>query len=281
MKRALVVQPGKMGDIILTTPIAEYYSNQGYSIDWPVWDNFISFFDAIDCVNPLSCNMKFPPDYHTPTQRYAFGRGDVLFIFDKIKYLISDGNYDLIINPCFSFGRSAVISMENERMAEKFKVEGKNWIDLKYHLANVPLGERWNFKWKRNPQKEDELLKMIKDFSKKKYGSDEYSLIHNYEKTFRIKSIDNLKNPIYFSYIEGYEIYDWYKVIQEARNLVACDSCLVHFIEVVPEFKNKKKYYVGTEEPHRNEYMRNILVNGWTNLSDVDISYGGFNPWAK
>tara|TARA_Y100000034_G_C6902657_1_gene417867 strand:- start:498 stop:1343 length:846 start_codon:yes stop_codon:yes gene_type:complete len=281
MKRAIVVQPGKSGDLILTTPIAKFFNDRGYEIDWPVWDGFISYFEAFDYINPISCNMEFEKTYHSPTERYTFGSGYVLFIFDKIKQLIDEGDYDLVINPCFSFGRSAIISLENEKMVEKYKDEGRNWIDQKYVLAKVPLEKRWDYKWTHNEQKEDELLKLIKNLAKKKYGSEKYSLIHNYQKNFRTESINGLENPVYFSYIEGYEVYDWYKVILEAEKIVCCDSCLVHFVEVVPEFKNKEKYYVGTEEPHRNEYMRNILVNNWINLTPVDISYAGFYPWKK
>ena len=55
--------------------------------------------------------------------------------------------------------------------------ENKNWIDLKYHLANVPLKSKWDFSWKRNKKKEDKLYKFITEYAKKKYNSSEYSIV--------------------------------------------------------------------------------------------------------
>ena len=55
------------------------------------------------------------------------------------------------------------------------------------------------------------------------------------------------------------------------------DSCLAHFVEVVKEFKDIDKHYLGSEEKHFHAYMRNILINNWTNHSESDILYNGFS----
>ncbi len=39
-KKALFIQPGKLGDLVVTTPIAKAYHENGYEVHWPVFDNF-------------------------------------------------------------------------------------------------------------------------------------------------------------------------------------------------------------------------------------------------
>ena len=99
--------------------------------------------------------------------------------------------------------------------------------------------------------------------------------MHNYKGGRTLPEVE-VKNPINFSYIKGYEIYDWYKVLLGSQSIVCVDSCLSHFVDVVPEFKNIKKHYLGCEQVHFHAYMRNILLNNWNNHSDGDISYNGF-----
>ena len=35
-----IIQPGKLGDLIICLPIAKYYHDQGYEVHWPVFSNF-------------------------------------------------------------------------------------------------------------------------------------------------------------------------------------------------------------------------------------------------
>ena len=41
-KKAVMVQPGKLGDVLLLAPIAKHYADEGYEVHWPVLSNFFN-----------------------------------------------------------------------------------------------------------------------------------------------------------------------------------------------------------------------------------------------
>ena len=114
------------------------------------------------------------------------------------------------------------------------------------------------------------MLEIIKNEAKEKYGDDRYELVHTYNNT---QIPPGWEKVIFFRFIEDFEILDWYGVILEAQRVACADSSLVNFIEVVSEFKEVEKYYLGTEEECFFPWMRNILLNNWHNSSGGDISY--------
>jgi len=287
-KKAVILQPGKLGDILITIPIANYYHLQGYDIYWPVFDNFISLLSRFEFIKPISFGINIDNSlYYSNKKRIGFweeGKKSLQEInpsnktvFDGINFFnifyeqYKDDNI-LIVDPCFSFPGHR--NQHNNLMTFEFQKQNKNWIDLKYHLTNVNLKERWNFSYKRDIKKEEKLFNFIKNYSITKYGSEDYSIIHSYELS-KLKNYQVI-NPINFSYIKGYEILDWLLVLENAKNIVCIDSSLANFVEVNPTLHDINKYYLGSEEPHFHNYMRNILLNNWINLSNFDISYDGF-----
>ena len=279
-KKALFIQPGKLGDLVVTTPIAKYYYDKGYEVHWPVFDNFINYFDAFEYVNSFTLDASMASHVYYRNQRvdsaapHVFINTGRRFFKNLNQWIINQENKEEfeIVDFCFTFPGHT--NDYNNGLTKTFIEDGKNWIDLKYHLAEVPLVDRWKYKWQHNEEKENKLLEFIKNYSKKKYGSEEYSIVHSYRGGKPLKKI-NVKNPINFSYINGYEIYDWYKVLKNAQSIICVDSCLSHFVEVIPEFNDIEKHYLGSEEAHFHSYMRNILLNNWVNHSSSDISYGG------
>jgi len=54
MKNLGIIQPGRLGDIIICLPIAKFYNEQGYKVYWPIFENYIPIFsEAIDYVHFL------------------------------------------------------------------------------------------------------------------------------------------------------------------------------------------------------------------------------------
>jgi hypothetical protein len=269
MKRLVVLQPGKLGDLIVTSPIIQHYSDE-YKIEWLVFETFKSFFNSIENVEIVGFNIDFNRDlyFKNPKNRLNFtdnsSLNSSLLFFQKAEEYIINTKPDLFLDVCWGFPGS---SQKNNNMISYFNSQKRNWIDMRYSLANVPLSKRWDFKWKRNEQKEDKLLKFVELFSEKKYGSKNYSIIHSYKGAKEI----NLENPIDFSYIQGYEIYDWYKVLLNSKSIACVDSSLCNFVEVLPELREHKKYYLGSEELHYYDYMRNILLNNWLDNSNTPI----------
>jgi hypothetical protein len=48
---------------------------------------------------------------------------------------------------------------------------------------------------------------------------------------------------IYFGKVEEYEIFDWYKIISNAKEIYCIDSSLCNFVDVVPSFSNNNKFF--------------------------------------
>lgn len=262
MKKLLIVQPAKLGDLIILTPVAKYYKNIGYDVEWAVYNNFLNYFDAIDFVKPITfeCGLNIGEYLGNSKNRYSMGENEEvitsLTYFKKVSDYINNNNFDLVLDVAWGF---AGCKEENLKNIPIYHSQNKNWIHMKYDLCKVPLKYRWDFSWKRNELKEDKLLEIIQSFSYKKYGTKKFNLIHNYQNNNKIL----LNNKVDFIPVRGFEIYDWYKVLLESESISCVDSCLCNFVEVLPDLKNKTKYYLGSEESHFYPYMRNILFNNW------------------
>lgn len=272
MKKAFIIQPGKLGDLIVSEPIAKYYNDNGYIVEWLLFDNFVNFINYFSYIKPITFNLKADEKQYYSNRRMDFSDQNSLkmsFDFYKNANIYCENNKkdgDVVLDISWGFPGSSFL---NNNLIQQFYKQKRNWIDMRYFLGKTPLKNRWNFTWERNEKKEDELLEFIKKFSLQKYGTEEYSIKHNYKNNL----IDvKLKNEINFGYIKGYEILDWYKVLLEAKEIACVDSSLCNFVEVLPSLKNKKKYHLGSEEKHYYEYMRNILLNNWQNHKEENIT---------
>ena len=276
MKKAVLIQPGKLGDVLLSAPMAKYYSDQGLEIHWPILSNFESMVQRFDYVTARSFDIGLDDYNYYSNKRTGFfnkrttcGERSAQF-FNEVYKTYSRTQYRFI-DPCFAFPGHQP-SPGSPEVIQQWLESGRSWVGLKYHLAEVPLRERWNLQYERNEQKEEALLELIKKYAYKKYKSDNFSIVHTY--TGGNLPTYTGPNPIQFGFIKGYEIVDWLKVLENATEIVCVDSCLCHFVEVSPSLNKIKKTYLGTEEKHYTPFMDNILFNNWNNLSPSNLSYG-------
>ena len=130
----------------------------------------------------------------------------------------------------------------------------QSFIIPKYKLAGVPLIERWNLVWNRNIIKENRLYDKIVD----KYGSD-YAVVH--ESTHDVKTCIQVNRKVLFSPIEDFSIFDWYKVLVNAREIYCIDSLLCNFVDVIPELLEMPKFCYKTSRP--TDIWGSILINNW------------------
>ena len=261
---------------MLLTPVAKFYYDKGYKVDWPVFSNFTSYFDNIPYVNAIDSGKVLDNrDYHNKKRmpmmipgRKLNNHDECVGYFAEVDKLRKANDYDVVLDPCWGFPGQVFTELKQRKINE-YMHSNKKWITLKYDICEVPLSERWNLSWKRNKKKEQQLLKFVKDFAKKKYGSENYSIVHTYDNPLLPKY--NVENPINFSYIKGYEVYDWLSVLENSDKIVCVDSCLCHFVETQESIKDKIKFYLGSEEEHWSYFMYNILKNSWMNLTESDI----------
>ena len=270
MKKVIILQPGKLGDLIVSSPIINYYNKNNFDVEWIVFDDFVDFFKRIKNVKTKTFDYKLDISYYTNNKnRFGFGEKEIFnktsVFFEKAYEYVKKEKPDLFLDICWGFPGS---SRENNEKIFQFYKSNRNWIDMRYFLGKTPLKERWNFSWTRDEEKEEKLLNLIKQFSLKKYGSENFSIIHNYNKNQ--KKI-RLENQIELVPIPGFQIYDWIKVLENAQQIACVDSSLCNFIEVVSSLREKRKIYLGSEEPHYYEYIRNILLNNWVDIEGKKI----------
>lgn len=270
-KKIVMIQPGKLGDILICAPIAKHYNEMGYEVLWPVFSNFLSTIERFDYVTPIDFGIKFGGKYYS-NKRAAFSISSnkieeiknlnpeaysSILIFEQINNFVKNNNLETI-DPCFAFPGHE--NIHNQKKFIDYRNKGISWIQMKYDLCSVPIEKRWNLEFTRDLSKEEELLQIVQKFcSLKNYKT--YSIVHNYQN--HNCNLISPKNPIEFVKIKEYNIFDWLGVLNSSEEIYCIDSCLANFVETLDCLKEKKKFYLGTEEKHFNNFMKNILKNNW------------------
>jgi hypothetical protein len=121
LKRLLIIQPGRYGDIIITLPIAAFYS-ENYIVEWLCPKEYHSLFRNIDYCRPV---------------------------------LQKTGSYDKMIDLSFGFGGGQQ-QWWNKNMDTFF-----SFVEAKYYLAAVNISKRWQLDWNRNFSREGKLYDLI------------------------------------------------------------------------------------------------------------------------
>jgi len=190
-----------LGDILFSIPIAKSLHDVGYNIIWPVDKAFLNIqknFEWIKFIDKDTYHIEYDNDCALVNDR------DFILPLRYANNLISNG---LTIN-CMSD---------------------------KYKLVNLPLDKWRTLEWKRDIEKENKLYYDILKLS----DNDEYNLINESFSMFRkinINSNNTFKN-IKFDIIEDFSILDWYKVIENAKNIYTVGTSVVFIIEVIPTNK--------------------------------------------
>lgn len=219
MRRLGIIQPGRLGDIIICLPIAKYYFDQGYEIIWPIDNEYIKHFkDHIDYV----------------------------------KFIPSQLNVSLSLSECIRSECNHIIDLSFRFPGEfsrynsvNFSQSNYSFDELKYKIANVPFQQKYNLSFTRNKDRELKLLDSLK-IKNGKYcvqhlqGSDSY----------RPKVSSSLTSGLQVINIEEYtdSIFDWISVLENSNKLIMIDSC---FANLCNQLKlNQQKYFINRPPPN-------------------------------
>lgn len=219
MKKIGIVQPGKIGDIIICLPIAKWYFDKGYEVIWPLDKNIISnFLNYVDYV-------KFVPiDFDCKIAKNVCTNQDCNHIID-LSFYIQNGN---LFN-------GDVYGHQNKYSFDEFK----------YFIADVPFEEKWNLKINRNIERENALLKKIKPVGQyvvvQEKASGRYLKVDwSSSKTKRIDISEITES-----------VFDWITVLENADQHVLIESCFSNLVDQL-NIKVKKQtlllkhgYYSG------------------------------------
>ena len=123
-----IIQPGKLGDLIICLPIAKYYHDQGYEVHWPVFSNFAPMMtEVVDYVKyiPVSNDV-----YKCVPEAYEY--------FKKKKPTIL---FDIAATFPGSKCTEEYVALGDGYGEEKFD-------QFKYRKCNVPFNLKWKLEYK-------------------------------------------------------------------------------------------------------------------------------------
>ena len=135
MKKIGIIQPGRLGDIIICLPIAKYYYDQGYQVYWPIFQNYYND------LNEVVDYVKFIPVTN-----------DVYRCIEHAKITLSFIKNIKIFDIAATFPGSD----STEEYVAVGDGKGDETFDMfKYRLCEVPFEQKWNLVFNRNTEDED------------------------------------------------------------------------------------------------------------------------------
>jgi len=195
MKILHLIQPGRIGDIIICLPIAKEYFDKGYQVRWYINHQYLRLFDYIDYVVPivLSGNLN-----QNLIETYS---------------IIARSEKGKIIDIGIGFSQ--------HKETQNFLGGNKHFDEWKYDKANVDINKKYNLIFNRNRIKEENLKKYLK--IKKPYKIIHLTASNGKYFDLKIKGIE--VKPI-----ENYTLFDWYSILKEAEEIYCIDSCVLNFV---------------------------------------------------
>lgn len=238
-----IVLPEKIGDVIICLPIAKHFYDLGYELYWPICNKLISNFKSyVDYVNfiPLYSNDKI-------NESFTILKGLECEILD------------------LSFNSSGSWNNENTK---KYKNQmEKSFDEFRYDLANVDFNKKWDLKFRRNVQKEEELYKKL-------INKEKYAVIQKHSSDCVIKTEIN-----YNGYdgqileIKPYteSVLDWITILEKADRICIIESCFNNLIDQLNIKNNKqilllKHGYYGEQLKDGRFKGVPVLRNNWTRI---------------
>ncbi len=208
MKKLGIIQPEKIGDIIICLPIAKYYYDRGYEVIWPInrniINNFVNYVDYVTFI-PIDsdCRIAAQVCYNEMCNKVI----DLAFCIPGA----NSRNTDWYLN-------------HNDTMS---------FDELKYHIAEVPFNEKWNLQIKRNDQKEQIVLDsliLIEElpFIVMQDKSSDSRISYN-----TIGNADNPTNTQLWVNIHNItdSIFDWIPVLEKATGHWLIESCFSNLVD--------------------------------------------------
>ena len=176
-------------------------------------------------------------------------------LFDYVDYVTpveSDGDYTKTID--LSFGIDTKAEVHQLWMNKRKTID--SFVTLKYEIANVPIELFNELDYNRDNAKEDELFDLV---TKNVLGS--YRLVHRLSDYGSPITVDDAMDVVLFEPIEGYSIFDWRKVIENADEIHCIDSSLVNFADTIKGLKSKLFYYITDKVPNKSD--QTLLSQKW------------------
>jgi hypothetical protein len=192
-----IIQPGKIGDIIICLPIAHHFYRRRQEVIWPVHRSLVSMFEAaVDYVHFI------------PVDTYDLAGS---------MQAIAPYNPERILPLAFGFPGY-------ERLTSLWVASGKPFDEYKYEAARVPFDRKNTLVLRRNPEREESLFRKL---VKNDYNN---VLITNpSDQSIQKETASSLAagDRIHVTN-ETESVFDWLGILEKASAYFMIDSCMVN-----------------------------------------------------
>jgi hypothetical protein len=136
--------------------------------------------------------------------------------------------------------------------------KNQDFCKIFYDQAKIDYDKRWNsFYYDRDIDKEEELYKKL-------YKDKEYVFLHDDEqRQLKINiNFDNFIKPLHtFGEINQYTLFNYTKILENAKEIHCIDSSFACFIDHIESLKNKPKFiHRYVRKDNSNPYYKNNWV---------------------
>ena len=194
-KKVGIIQPGRIGDILIVLPIAKWYYDKGYEVIWPVTKEFIEIFDRINYVHVVQVEGA---------------------TYIESKKALKKYEVDFTIDLAIGFGSDEA----------SWKNSGLSFDEWKYKEAEVPFSEKYNLQFERDLEKEQALIKKLN------LGRFEDGYVLTQSRSSFAKYDFNIPDSIEVMDIAGFHFpFDWITALENARYYFGVDSCITNLVD--------------------------------------------------
>jgi len=240
MKSCLIKQPAGLGDVFFLQKIAHVYREKGYKIVWPLRDDIFWVSEYIPDVEWYKMSDDFPGKEWF--QYAGFGSTENFVYIDTF-------TADVV-------NRSDPMMSGTRMMSGKYRLVGLDHTDWgKY------------FKFNRNTEKENELyydVLGLKDDSEYAYVND--IVTTDIVKTGKFSDREFDYPVVNNQIIDGYSLFDWVKVWENAKEIHTQCSGLCFIIDVI-DTKGKVFYYPHDERQYKD------LIDSLNNVYEWKLEF--------
>ena len=203
MNKLGIIQPGRLGDLIILLPAMNYLNKEGYQIYWPVFSKYVKMLkEVVDYVNflPVSDNV-----YTCVEEAYKILK---LNNVKEIKDIAATFPGSTSTNEYVELG---------DGLIQLFDV-------FKYNKLEVPIEEKWNFVINRNYEEEAKLYTKLVTNRK-------YAVVNLKHSKGELNYNFDIKGGQLIKMTEDYNIFYWLKILENATTIALVESSVSNLVE--------------------------------------------------
>ncbi|MFW9899681.1 MAG: hypothetical protein ACFFDY_00155 [Candidatus Thorarchaeota archaeon] len=211
MGNITIIQPGRLGDLLLVLPIAYYYYSQGLDVTWPIANEYIDVFKNVNFLSHM----------------FIYNIGSI----DEKGHMLRTKSWEYITQSYIDLA----IGFGNPLLDKNWKETNLSFDLWKYKHAGLPYTTKYDLYdfIVRNRDKESQLM-ALKEINK----NDNYIVVHedgshgrHFDFNKIIGGMSNHYGIVRLGKVEGYNIFDWLSILQGAFQIYCVDSCFANLVD--------------------------------------------------